>query len=334
MLSKSTMMVAILAILAGLGAAFGVRSYMAQEKEVPVKEEKAAPAKIVVPVAGVDLPADRLVSEYDIVRLHLTKEEFDAKFKGIEPEQIIVSNKGIIGRRLREPMKRLQPFLTTKFYLEGSGPAITKKLQPGYRAVRVEVPESRQAGVLIGMMVDVLFRADAQSAKKGQVAIPEKTITMLQHVEVIDIQRPAGTKATTKKQPLLFTLAVPENKVDMFGVIEGRGELWLVPATAKGDDKDKKNPEGAGAAVANASTLADLLGIKPVEKNHAPPPFETAVYRRGRMEINHFVDGKFVANYRVNRPLSGSEDAGVSSQAVPPKPENPAPAAPPAPEQQ
>jgi hypothetical protein len=49
------------------------------------------------------------------------------------------------------------------------------------------------------------------------------------------------------------------------------------------------------------------------------------------MEVNQFVNGKFVTNHRVNRPVT-AEDAGTS--AIPPKPESPAPAAPPAPEQQ
>jgi Flp pilus assembly protein CpaB len=330
MLSKSTMMVGIFALLAGLGAAYGVRSYMLQEKETPPPAAEAKqPSLLKFPLASEPLPADRVVRTGDIALVQMTREQFDARFKDVNPEEVLTSGRSIVGRRLKEPLKQGQPFLTTKFYLEGTGPSISAKLQPGYRAIRVQVPDTREAGVQTGMYVDVFFRANPSPAKAGKPAIPEKTLTLLRHIEVIAAERPAGSKRGAGTKPLLFTLAVPEEKVDMFGVIEGRGELWLVPTSGK----DKKNPEGAGAEVANASTLAELLGIRPIEKSKPVPPLETAVYRRCRMEINHFVDGKFVANYRVPRALSAADDAGVSSPAVPPKPEAQAPAAPPAPEQ-
>ena len=114
--------------------------------------------------------------------------------------------------------------------------------------------------MLAGMRVDVMFRANARPAKAGQLAIPEKTLTLLRHVEVLEADRPlrvgrAGARAPEKQQ-LMFTLAVPEAKADMFGIIEGRGEVWLVPTPAQG----KEAADGAGAEVANAATLAESAG--------------------------------------------------------------------------
>ena len=121
---------------------------------------------------------------------------------------------GIIDRRLKKPIKQGQPFLTTDFYLEGTGPSIAKMLQPGFRAIRVQVPDTREAGVQPGMYVDVMFRANARPAKAGQLAIPEKTLTLLRHIEVLEAERP--TKATDQRQR--------QQKTDVVHAGRARGE--------------------------------------------------------------------------------------------------------------
>lgn len=312
-ISKETMMFGIFAVLAGLAAAYGVRSFMVPAEETPAVVEKVAePQKVRLPVASQDLPVDRVVSSGDVIELPLTREQIKVKFKGLDFDQTLISVPRIVGRRLAKPISQGQPFLTTVFYLEGTGPSIAKKLQPGYRAVRLQVPETREAGVQPGMYVDVFFRASARPAKAGQPAIPEKTLTLLSHIEVLEAERPGKGKSDAGK-PLLFTLAVPEEKADMFSVIEGRGELWLLPTPAK----DKGTVGGSSSGSVDASTLAELLGLKPPRYS---PPFETAIYRRGALSIHKFVDGKLVASRTVDRGLRDWE------QPAPPVPANVPPA--------
>jgi Flp pilus assembly protein CpaB len=318
----------IIAVLAGLVAAYGVRMAMTPEPEAPPPVEAAAPTVMKIPVAVTDLPADRIVTGNDVTALSLTAQQFQARFKGVNLEQVIISTKNILNRRLREPIKQLQPFITTKFYLDGMGPSIAKKLQPGFRAVRITVPQDREGGVLIGMSVDVLFRAKAQSAKNDQAAIPEKTLTLLRNVEVINIEHPNSRRAAA--QSLLYTLAIPENKVDMFSIIEGRGDLWLVPTPTK----NKENAVASGPEVANAETLAGLLGIKKPEP--PPAPFQTEIYEQGRRTVNTFIDGKLASNHNnVPRPqMTANEiDRPAAAAPLPSPPINTAvPTAPPAPE--
>jgi Flp pilus assembly protein CpaB len=325
--SRPTMAFLIIFVLAGLVVAYGVRMMLTPEAEAPPPAEAAAPPMMKVPVAVTDLPADRLVTGNDFTVMSLTAQQFKERFKGIEADQIILSTQNILHRRLREPIKRLQPFIATKFYLDGMGPSIAKKLQPGYRAIRVQVPQAREGGVLIGMSVDVMFRAKAQPAKKDQLAIPEKTLTLLRHVDVINIERP--NSRSQGRDSLLYTLAVPESKVDMFSIIEGRGDLWLVPMPTKGQE----NAVAANTEVANAETLAGLLGIKAPQP--APPPFQTEIYERGRRTVNTFVDGRLASNH-VNAQQSQimlDRPEPSSTIAPPPAPVNTAlPTAPPAPE--
>ena len=280
-------------------------------------------------LAGTDLPKDRVVRANDIVRMPMTIKEFKKRFPGIDVEEVLASPNGIVNRRLKHPIKQGRPFLTTDFYLQGTGPSIAEKLPSGYRAIRVQVPATREAGVQAGMYVDVMFRVNPRSGKAGQPPIPEKTVILLQHVEVIDTDRERQTGAVRGKAPkksMLFTLAVPEEKASMFGTIAGRGEVWLVPTP------EKEATNGAGLEVVNAETLAELLGIK----FHKPsPPFETVFYRKGKRQVNRFVDDKLVAKRSIDRRSQLTSDAAEPSAAaddVPPAPEKKVAPATPAPQ--
>jgi Flp pilus assembly protein CpaB len=286
-------------VLAGLFAAVGIRSYLEKPEAPPQQppKEAAKPEAIKVPIAAVDLPADRAVTPLDVMIVTVTKQELKEKYH-VERGMVVTSLHSITNRYLAKPVKQGQPFVTTDFYLEGTTPSVAKKLQPGFRAIRVQVPATREAGVQKGMFVDVFFRSHARPAKGDQLATPEKTITLLKHVEVIDAERPAAPRhgkgeaaTTTPKKPLYFTLSVPEASADSFSVVEGRGELWLVPTPSN----DKAKSDGAGTEVANADTLAELLGVKP--KAAPPAPFETAVYSQGRLKINRFMNNKQLANH-------------------------------------
>jgi Flp pilus assembly protein CpaB len=305
------MTLGIFAVLMGLIAAFGFQAYWAKPEAPlppPAKAPPAPPPEVAVPLASEDLPADRVVARGDLVEVRLTKQQAGERFKGLDPFQILRNPKLIVGRRLKKPIKQGQPFLSTSLYLQGTGPNVANMLKPGYRAVRLQVPDTREGGIQPGSYVDIVFRAKPRRAQGDEPAIPETTKTLLQHVLVLGMER-QGAKESIKaaplappKKPLLVTLAVPEDKMDIFSVIEGRGEVWLVPTPTEGG---KEAAQGEGAPLPKPLTLAALLGIKkppPPEwhkippKPTPPPPFETAIYRRGHVQINQFVNGKLVAS--------------------------------------
>jgi Flp pilus assembly protein CpaB len=302
-ISRETMMVGIFAVLAALGTAGALRYYLNQEDVEPPTPPKVR--KLRVLVAGTDLPADRIVSKDDVVAIPMTKQQFSKQFKGMESEDAIMSPRGIIGRRLKEPLKRGQPFWTTRFYLDGTGPSIAKKLQPGYRAIRIHVPNTREAAVQAGMLVDVMFRSHSYPAKAGGLGIPEKTLTLMRRLEVLEAEPPRTAQERVSKKQLLYTLAVPEDKADVFGIIAGRGQVWLVPTPAG----EKGTADEEDEIVSNASTLAQLLGIK--RKPPPPAPFVTAIYRRGKVHLNRFVNDKKLTENQTGRK------AGQPEQTVP-----------------
>jgi Flp pilus assembly protein CpaB len=290
--TRQTLTVGILAVLVGLVVAYSVRSYLSHE-ELPVVPPPA-PRPVQVPLASADLPADRVISQGDIALVAMTRQQIAQRFKGTDPDQILMSPQGIIGRRLKEPLTRGNPFLTARLYLDGEGPNIAKKLPPGFRAVRIKLSDTHDGGVQAGGYVDVVFRASG-FVKAGLTQIPEKTVTLLRHIEVLEVEYPKaaafrGTvRASTERGHSLITLAVPEDKADFFSIVEGRGELWLVPRPTQ------DSGQGVTSTVSNASTLAELLGLKPVAKpTPEPPPFQTAIYRGTSYQLNSFVNGQIV----------------------------------------
>lgn len=271
-----------------------------------------------IPVAAMDLPADHVIGPGDIILTTLTQKQMNEKFKALAGETILPKVDAIVNRRLSKPVRRGQPFPANSFYLSGTGPNIVNKLQPGFRAVRVEVPNGHDGGVQPGSFTDVLFRSKAiRATRDGQPAIPETTKTLLRDIEVLQVERPMKPAALGKRpEPIgkttTVTLAVPDTKADIFGVIAGRGEVWLEPTP-----KDRSD---IGVSGAKSLTLADLLGIKPPVKTPAPPPpFETAIYLGGRLhQVNKFIDGKLLpTSYRAPKQRETPPPAVPAAEQIP-----------------
>ena len=186
-ITKGTMTIGILAILSGLLAAYGVRSLLVK-KEVPAKP---APPVIRVPLASADLPSDRVIAAGDVSIVEMTQERFRERFKGTEFTLIMMLDKNIIGRRLGQPLNQGQPFLTTALYLEGTGPSLAEKLPPGFRAISLQVSDTHGGNAQPGTYIDVVFRAQARPARGFEPAIPEMTVTLLRHIQVLEVNRAA-----------------------------------------------------------------------------------------------------------------------------------------------
>ena len=275
----------------------------------PSRPAPRAPPPVNIPVATTDLPAGRLIAPGDIGTLVLTRERFNAdpRFQG--KGGIMTSPQQIVHRRLKAAVKQEQPFHMADLYLQGSGPSLSEQVEPGYRAIPLRVPHTHEGRVQPGDWVDVVFRVQPRPAKAGQPAIPEKTLTLLEHLQVLEIVAPPGPDTTELRRRetvnpqmgfSVVTLAVPVGQSDVLAAVDGRGELWLVASP----DKGSQQAAALSGSAPKPTTLAELLGIQP-----PPPPFETAIYRRGRVQINRFVDGRLVVS-RTGAPGLSAGDAG------------------------
>lgn len=275
------MTVGILAILAGLVGAYAVRSVLLSEGE-PAAPPPAATME--VPLASTDLPAGRVITMGDVGLAMLTSQQ--RRERGLDSPLVMMAAEQVIGRRLRVPLKQGEPFLTTSVYLEGMGPNVSELLKPGFRAYTLQLSSADAANFAAGSTIDVIFR----SAPQG--GIPATTVTLLQGVEVLSVDRPPvlppvqtrldgggidlRPRGTGQTRPTTMTLAVTLEQANILQTVAGRGELTFVPR-APGETLVSYRPQS------DRFTLEGLLGLQP-----PPPPFVTEIYRRGSRQSMSF----------------------------------------------
>jgi Flp pilus assembly protein CpaB len=293
--------VAVLAIFAGLIGAYAVRAALRTPPQ-PAPRPAAT-----LPLAAVDLPAGRIVALTDIRLIPFTSEIMDELTnRNIPLKSVVPAPEFIVGRRLKGPLNQDDPFQLTNLYLDGTGPDLTERIKPGFRAFKLSLSGLRGGWVTSGTRVDVLFRAEPQSSQRGTPSIPESTVTLFEDIEVLEVERdevrllaitsPAdaaragNNQATNLEQPTVIsrsdeatvTLAVTPEQSVILQTVEGRGELSLI---ARPQSESFSGAKGRREAL----TLEEILGIAPpIPPTPPEPPFETEVYRRTSRQVNSF----------------------------------------------
>jgi Flp pilus assembly protein CpaB len=212
-LSSGSMSIGVLAIFSGLLGAYGLRALLLAEPKAP----PAAERRIIVPLATEDLPPGRILRLGDMGLHPMTQSQMAQR--GLANPAVMLSTEQIMGRMVRQPIRKGEPFLTTTLFLEGTGPNLAEILKPGKRAVTLEVPSRMGGAVTEGTYVDVLFRATPRSGDALRAPIPETTVTLMQGVEVVSVERPrpvgsgqGGWRRSghpVQQRPYASTAAVP-----------------------------------------------------------------------------------------------------------------------------
>jgi pilus assembly protein CpaB len=276
-MSPGALILGILAVLFGLIGAHGAKKYFEEQK--PEVQPVAQPqvTYVTVPLAIRELPEGRTVTVGDITTAKLTKEQIATMAL---PDSFMNRASEIIGRTLREPVSRSQPFQPTDFYPDGVGPSVADRLDMGERAVTIpyEGVASEAGLVTPGVFVDVLFRTIADAEQM----IPETTVTLLENVKVLAVGRETFEGAVAGSDEEItqgsVTLAVSPLQARALKVVEERGTVTL--ALRGTDDMPKMTDTGP-------NTLHELLGLR-----EADPPFRTEIYRGGRLTtVIHGADG-------------------------------------------
>lgn len=257
-ISSGTMTVVIFALLLGLGGAFIVRQQLKQARSVEAASFDPPPQRITVPVAAMDLEAGQTLSINEIGLLTFSPEKYSET--PYAKKAFIRNAEQATGRTLRKAIKKGEAFLPDAFYPDGAGPGIAERLRPGYRAVTVPI---ENVGAVHGFagpgaMVDVLFRSRSEGER------PEVTLTLLERVEVLAVDRKAvpGQKVEIDANAGTVTLAVTPQQAKMLKVVEGRGELTLT--LRHSDDEMELMPFDLGAADPLVGSRAPVVDTQPV----------------------------------------------------------------------
>jgi len=296
-ITPGTLIIGIFAILFGLVGAYAVRQYLQSPVEEPVAQES-----IRVPLASTDLDPGRELTLGDIMLVSMTEQQVKERELPIEymsnPQQII-------GRILREPIAKGEAFVTSKLYAEGTGPKITDRLKPGLRAVTVVVEGTGLVSGLVeaGQMADVLFRTEADAREE----IPEKTVTLLENVEVLAVGQNTEPGRKNQGDPKTVTLAVTPVQASALKVAEGRGSFSLALRTAQ--------DVGELATQPGPATLERLISFD------RPAEFTTEIFRAGHRETMTFEGERLVRKETFDLPVAANpqpqKDSADKVQAKP-----------------
>lgn len=276
-ISPATMTAAIFAILIGLLGAYAVRQFLSQSEVVAQAEEPPPPpAMVYIPVAARDMALGQMIALTDIIVRKIPQAEFGAsEFVG---KQFMRATDQIIGQQLQEPLDAGSVFHPRQFYPEGMGPGIERLLKPGLRAVTVPIKNigAVEGFASSGTLVDVMFRSQAAEE------VPETTLTLLEHVEVLAIDRnvlPGQVTGAGISGPATVTLAVSPAQAKALKAVESRGELSL--ALRHPDDVGSTVSMGLGSS--DHITLNQLIGGPPAKRTTT-----MEVYKGGQREVLTF----------------------------------------------
>lgn len=298
-ISPATTILLIFAVLFGLVGAYAVRRFTAKP---PVAAAPPPPPaqRQTIPMAAAKLPSGRKISMGDIALVRMSAADAaKSKYAGTgymtNPQQIV-------GRVLRDDLDRGETFRPDMLYPEGTGPSLSERLKPGYRAVTIAIKGSGNLQGLAdsGSLVDIVFRTKPDD----KLELPETTVTLLEAVEVLAVSDNTlpGSRGPTDADTV--TLAVNATQANALKIAEGRGDFSL--ALRNADDGSFVSHDGP-------STLEGLLKL-PVRVKTRPRTIE--IYRGGTKSLNSF-DVPEVTPPATGIPAAGNSVPASGAASVP-----------------
>jgi pilus assembly protein CpaB len=211
-----------------------------------------------VQVAGAarEVPVGQRLVEADLKIIEIARKDL--------PAGAILHREDAVGRAVLFKLEANEPVLDSKLAPKQGGEGLTAMIEPGKRAVSVQVNETIGVAGFVqpGSKVDVLF---TRSLQNGDAA----ATTILQNVSVLaygrNLQRP--TAASDAKQPpqitgqgVTVTLLVTQEEAERVALAVQRGKIQLA----------LRNPLDS-AQVEQTAVYADDLGIVEPQKDVVRP---------------------------------------------------------------
>src|SRR5262249_9819050 len=171
-----------------------------------------------VVAAAKDLPTGKRIEAADVKLVAIDRKDL--------PKGVFLKSSDVLGRAIAFPVSASEPLLSNRLAGKGSGDGLTALIEPGMRAVSVQVNEISGVSGFIqpGTRVDVLF---TRVFSNGDAA----TTTILQNVKVIAYGRqldPAAKTDSRDTKPTVATLLVTQEQAQKLVLAEQRGRIQLV----------------------------------------------------------------------------------------------------------
>jgi pilus assembly protein CpaB len=229
-----------------------------------VQEKRVAPAMRDVPMAITDISPGTILTEK---HLGMGKMQVDQLTR-----EMLLTNRVIIGRAAKTPLKAAEPIKANQLYQPGELPPL--ELSAGMRAVSIQVNDG--ASMVDGMIkpgdhVDVLFTAMSGGAGTSDASFQGGlTMRLFEGVKILAINR-SFTQATVERGNNFVTLELTEPQANVVVLARDKGKLTLT-----------YNPNGkgnGGIALTNSerTTFYEILGLTRADK--PKDPMVTEIYR-------------------------------------------------------
>jgi pilus assembly protein CpaB len=219
------------------------------------KRTTAPQARDVVSVtaAAHDLPVGKRIQREDLKQITLDRKDL--------PKGAFLKASDLVDRAVAVQLLAGEIVLNGKLAAKGSGEGLTALIEPGMRAVSVQVNEISGVSGFVqpGTRVDVLF---TRVFSNGDAA----TTTILQNAKVVAYGRQLDPAAKLDprdtSRPTVATLLVTQEQAQKLVLAEQRGRIRLVLRNGLDDQVDEyTDPVASGD-----------LGIDEPRKPQPPPP--------------------------------------------------------------
>jgi len=270
--SPATVTFGVLAILFGLGTAYGVRQYL----KVPAPQPSplaARPQMADVVVAAVNLPAYTRIQEQWIKVVQIPADRL--------PKGAIQTTGRALFRVVKQTVLADQPLLEENLYGVGELPKLADRLPPGHRAVTLPIggPAALSGMIQPESRIDILltYQDNTLPGHDGPV-----TMTLLRNVLVLATSVAAFPLAEDRRNNVQdITVAVTPEEANRLILAQKYGTLSAVLCGGQ-----QGGP--AQAAGAEEKHLVDryaLLGIEPPKPEQPEPLPPEPVVVEHRVEV-------------------------------------------------
>src|SRR5579884_2311251 len=212
-----------------------------------------------VVAAAQDLPIGKRIQPADLKVVSIDRKDL--------PKGVFLKTSDVVDHAVIVPVAASELVLSSKLAAKGTGEGLTALIEPGRRAISVQVNEISGVSGFIqpGTRVDVLF---TRVFSNGDAA----TATILQNAKVIAYGRQLdpNAKVDPASRPTVATLLVTQEQAERLVLAEQRGRIQLVLRNALDDEiTDSSDPvASADLGIEEPRKPQPVVQLRPP----APPP--------------------------------------------------------------
>lgn len=240
---------------------------------MPAQASAGRDTEVTILLAARDLPAMALIPADGVTIKTVPQSK--------APQGYLTNPVQVVGKVLAVPVVQGQPFSTASFAAEGVGAMLAASLHDGKRAVGIPVTDcSGLEGLLYpGSIVDVVASFKPSTSSDGQVSHGPLSITVLQGVEVLAIEKQTIVSPNAEKGADADALSRNGNAIRRVTLLVDSHQARVVQLAAQEGTLSLalRNPLDSTPDVGKAVSLREVMGEPERPRVQEPSLLDRAV---------------------------------------------------------